>query len=139
MKISTKTGVVTFITGISVWFNAIKFITIIYHLGRLEEKGLFYIRVYLIYNVVSFRCTEKWLSYTYCCCCLVLSLVWLFCDLMHCSPLGSSVHGISQARLLEWDAISFSKLYTYINLFFFRFFSHIAYYRTLNRAPCAIQ
>ena len=26
-----------------------------------------------------------------------------------CSPLGSSVHGILQARMLEWVAISFSK------------------------------
>ena len=33
----------------------------------------------------------------------------LFCDLMDCSPLGSSVHGISQARILEWIAISFSR------------------------------
>ena len=29
-------------------------------------------------------------------------------DLMDCSPPGSSVHGISQAKLLEWVAISFS-------------------------------
>ena len=28
---------------------------------------------------------------------------------MDCSPSGSSVHGISQARILEWVAISFSK------------------------------
>ena len=28
---------------------------------------------------------------------------------MDCSPPGSSVHGISQARTLEWVAISFSK------------------------------
>ena len=26
-----------------------------------------------------------------------------------CSPPGSSVHGISQARILEWVAISFSR------------------------------
>ena len=31
------------------------------------------------------------------------------CDLMNYSPPGSSVHGISQARILEWVAISFSK------------------------------
>ena len=29
-------------------------------------------------------------------------------DLMDCSPLGFSVHGISQARVLEWGAIAFS-------------------------------
>ena len=31
------------------------------------------------------------------------------CNPMDCSPLVSSVHGISQARILEWIAISFSK------------------------------
>ena len=30
------------------------------------------------------------------------------CNPMHYSPPGSSVHGISQARILEWVAISFS-------------------------------
>ena len=34
--------------------------------------------------------------------CLTLS------DLMDCSLPGSSVHGISQARVLEWGAIAFS-------------------------------
>ena len=31
------------------------------------------------------------------------------CDPIDCSPPGSSVHGILQARILEWVAISFSK------------------------------
>ena len=31
------------------------------------------------------------------------------CDLMDSCPPGSSVHGISQARILEWVAISFSR------------------------------
>ena len=31
------------------------------------------------------------------------------CDPMGCSPLDSSVHGISQARILEWAAISSSR------------------------------
>ena len=31
------------------------------------------------------------------------------CDPLDCSPPGFSVHGISQARLLEWVAISFSR------------------------------
>ena len=31
------------------------------------------------------------------------------CDPMDCSPAGSSVHGISQARVLEWVAIYFSR------------------------------
>ena len=35
--------------------------------------------------------------------CLTLS------DPMDCSPPGSSIHGIFQARVLEWGAIAFSK------------------------------
>ena len=31
------------------------------------------------------------------------------CDIMDWSPLGSSVHGILQARILEWAAIPFSR------------------------------
>ena len=32
----------------------------------------------------------------------------ILCDPMDCSPTGSSVHGIFQARVLEWVAIAFS-------------------------------
>ena len=32
------------------------------------------------------------------------------CDPMDCGPPGSSVHGILQARILEWVAISFSSI-----------------------------
>ena len=39
----------------------------------------------------------------------LLRCVQLFCNPMDCSPPGSSVHGISQARILEWVAISLSK------------------------------
>ena len=39
----------------------------------------------------------------------LLSCVQIFCDLMDCSPLASSVHGILQARILECVAISFSR------------------------------
>ena len=38
-----------------------------------------------------------------------LSRVQLFCDPMDCSPPVSSVHGISQIRILEWAPISFSR------------------------------
>ena len=31
------------------------------------------------------------------------------CDPMDCSPPGSSVHGLLQARILEWIAIPFSR------------------------------
>ena len=39
-------------------------------------------------------CTQLWLT---------------VCNPMDCSPPGSSIHGISQARILEWVAIPFSR------------------------------
>ena len=41
--------------------------------------------------------------------CLVAQSCPALCDSMACSQLGYSVHGILQARILEWVAISFSK------------------------------
>ena len=38
-----------------------------------------------------------------------LSHVWLFCNPMDSSLPRSSVHGVFQARILEWVAISFSR------------------------------
>ena len=53
-----------------------------------------------------------------------------FCNPMEGSPPGSSVRGISQARILEWVAVSFLKnsqaLYSFVCLgikFFFFFLS----------------
>ena len=40
---------------------------------------------------------------------LVIQLCLALCNPMHCSPLGSSVRGILQARILEWIAISFPR------------------------------
>ena len=46
------------------------------------------------------------ISFLYAC---VFSRAWLFFGCMDCSPPGFSVHGIFQARILEWIAISSSK------------------------------
>ena len=49
-------------------------------------------------------------SVTYCLCrSEVAQSCSTLCDPMDCNLLGSSVHGIFQARVLEWVAISFSK------------------------------
>ena len=40
---------------------------------------------------------------------LVTQLCLTLCNPMDCSPPGSSVHGISQARTLEWVVIFFSR------------------------------
>ena len=42
-------------------------------------------------------------------CVLVTQSCLILCDPMDCSPPGSSVHEILQARILEWVAISFSR------------------------------
>ena len=43
--------------------------------------------------------------------CLLFShYVQLFCSPVDCSPLGSSVHGLLQARILEWVTISFPRV-----------------------------
>ena len=64
--------------------------------------------------------------------------VWFFCNSMDFSLPGSSAHGIFQARILEWIAISFFRgifltqglnLRLYIDrwvFFFFFFFNHWA-------------
>ena len=39
----------------------------------------------------------------------LLGHVQLFCDPKNCSPPGSSVHGILQARILEWVAVCSSR------------------------------
>ena len=41
--------------------------------------------------------------------CSVTKLCLTLCNPMDCSPPGSSVHGISQERTLEWAAIFFSR------------------------------
>ena len=38
----------------------------------------------------------------FCCCCLVAQLYQTLCDPMDYSLTGSSIHGISQAGILEW-------------------------------------
>ena len=43
------------------------------------------------------------------CCCLVAQSYLTLCDPMDCGLPGSSVRDISQARILEWVAISFSR------------------------------
>jgi len=43
------------------------------------------------------------------CVCQLLSHIWLSATSWTGAPLGSHVHGILQARILEWVAISFSR------------------------------
>ena len=64
---------------------------------------------------------------------------WQLCNPMDCSLPGSSVHGIVQARVLEWVAILFSRgssqpsNWTWLSLIAGRFFTIWA---TNSRASC---
>ena len=56
----------------------------------------------------SFIHSFRWL-FIHCCFCLVAKLCLTLCDPMDCSPPGSSVRVIFQARILEWVTIFFSR------------------------------
>ena len=54
---------------------------------------------------------RMWYIYTtkYCCCCHLVSHVQLFQNPMDYSVAGSAIHGMFQARIMQWVAISFSR------------------------------
>ena len=58
----------------------------------------FKIEVQLIYNVSYAPQNDS----VHVCACVHAQLYLTFCNSMDCSPPGSSVYGISQARILEW-------------------------------------
>ena len=68
-------------------------------------------------DVINIYCGNHFYIYVYidhfyiCVCVCVKSLQSCptLCDRMDCCPPGFSVHGISQATILEWIAISFSR------------------------------
>ena len=77
-----------------------------YHGGTLcTELSLTFGR-YTRETVVS----TAYLPFLMSCRVLVAQSCPTLCDPLDCSPPGSSVHGILQARTLEWAAISFSRV-----------------------------
>ena len=67
-----------------------------------------------LFNTEDFKCSQKGAMNVHLllptpqkCHVWVLSHVQLFATPMDCRPPGSSVHGISQARVLEWVVIPF--------------------------------
>ena len=61
----------------------------------------------LALRLLTYRASERW-DLLSCMCAELLSCVQL-CDPMDYSLPGSSVHGVFQARILEWVAISYSR------------------------------
>ena len=71
--------------------------------GRGWEKGLVIFLFVLKKNKLEF--SGPW------CVCVISAAqsCLILCGPMDCSPPGSSVHGISQARIMEWVAISYPR------------------------------
>ena len=58
----------------------------------------------------SLHCSpEAIIRFLISCCLFCAQRVSILCDSMDSSPPGSSIHGISQARILEWIVISLSR------------------------------
>ena len=63
--------------------------------------------MYFIHNDILNKVQKTCLHL--CMCAQLLQSCPILCDPVDYSPPGSSVHGVSQARILEWVAISFSR------------------------------
>ena len=80
-------------------------------LGGEISKRVFFIDICLkkkeciVYTIR--KSTNYTITYTHAC--SVAPLCLILCDPMDCSPPGSTVHEILQARILKWVAISFPK------------------------------
>ena len=69
------------------------------------NKSLLYLQIFYKFDILSkIMCFEDSAQFS-----PVAQLCLTLCDPMGCSLLGSSVHGIFQAIVLEWIAISFSR------------------------------
>ena len=75
----------------------------------LVESDLKSHTVKVTLNFLPSEYLDFWDRYTLCCYCLVTKLCQTLCNRMDYNLPGSFVHGISQARTLEWVAISFSR------------------------------
>ena len=91
--------------------------------GRLQSMGsqrvghdwatpLFTFTIHSKWKIIMLLSTSRNLDRAQdvvCWCCLVVKSCLTLCDPIDCSPPGSSVHGILQARILECVAIPFSR------------------------------
>ena len=67
------------------------------------------IQIYIFFSHLYTRSLSMYIYTHVCVCAQSLQLCPTLCNPMDHSPVGSSVHGILQARILEWVAISFSR------------------------------
>ena len=87
---------------------------------QISNKMEIFLRIHSTWNVLLWPCVCGWHFKTWFSsyvlavfligiCTQLLNSVQLFCDPMDCILPGSSVHGISLARIPSWVAISFSR------------------------------
>ena len=85
---------------------------------KAEVLYLFVLLIYLYFywSKVGLQCcvrlwyTANWFSVYICVCvCMCVQSCLTLCDPVDCYLPGSSVHGISQKRTLEWIAVSYSR------------------------------
>ena len=82
----------------------ISFLSLLSHLF-IAFNSYFYI--FYLYGPISYTWYTPYIEIMHVC--SVAQMCPPLCDLIDCSPPGSSVHGITQASVLEWVAISFSR------------------------------
>ena len=82
-------------------------IIILIHLNFFE--WLFLVWVFLVRLIFSLWKVLKIFKTSHYIMCVFTKSYPALCDPLDCSPPGFSVHGISQARIQEWAAISFSR------------------------------
>jgi len=75
----------------------------------LERLGVALCTVYNDHFILIHHVQLCVYVYTYMCVCACAQSCTTLCNPMDCNPLGSSVHGIFQARTLVWVAISYSR------------------------------
>ena len=63
----------------------------------------------ILLSIYIYLCIYVHIHNTFCCCCSVGKSCPTLCNPKDCSPPGSSVLGISQARILEWVVIPYYK------------------------------
>ena len=90
--------------SVGTWVACMSWLSLIVLLWTLGCMYLFKLEFSFFFQTCTQKC-NFWVIW--CVCAKLLQSCPTLCNAIDCSPPGSSVHGIFQARKLEWVAISF--------------------------------